>query len=247
MESFYVLREQEPVARAGHSILIYNLQYPENTPQTRFVVSGQRISDMAPDELGIRPGEFALAKWSTSDGLVLAGSGQARYVGSPEGMLPTAPDDVLGVEGLFDARRIISSIESDADLCRSFLTPAGFAMSDPIPNAAGLELVAVDVRPAGVALEVISYWKVNSEVATPLAQFIHAWDEAGELLAQADGWHVAARGLEIGDLVVNRARLILDHETGLQLQLGLYSPATLERFAFTLSDSETTDRLILDC
>ncbi len=244
---FAFFREREPVGRAGHSILIYNLQYPQETPHDRVVVSGQRISDLSPDKLGIQPGEFTLAKWSTSDGLVLAGSGQARYVGSLEGMLSTTPDDVLEVEGLFDARRIIFSIESDADLCRSFLTPAGFAMSDPIPNTAGLELVAVDVRPAGATLDVFSYWKVNAEVATPLVQFIHAWDAAGELHAQADGWHVAERGLEIGDLVVNRARLILGDETELQLQLGLYSPATLERFAFTLSDSETTDRLILDC
>lgn len=57
---------QEPVARAGYSINLYEV-VDDATAVRPITVVGRSVSDMTPEELGIAPGERVVVKWTQSD------------------------------------------------------------------------------------------------------------------------------------------------------------------------------------
>jgi len=57
---------RDPIAKAGYSINLYKVTYPETMPTEPKVVIGKPVADMDPEEIGIRPGERVLVKWTES-------------------------------------------------------------------------------------------------------------------------------------------------------------------------------------
>ncbi|MFQ5409790.1 MAG: ArnT family glycosyltransferase, partial [Anaerolineales bacterium] len=252
-------REREPDGRAGYSILIYNVAYPDEEPE-RVVIAERRVSDMTPEELGIQAPHLTRVKWSSGpvsstgrgDALVLAGAGPARYIDVRPDLLADAwatrfRAGLLLPNALFDARGLIDSIVHGDELCRAARTPEGAPVALPVVNAAGLELLGIDATLTDELL-VTSYWRVVGRVAAPLAEFVHLLAQDGAIASQFDGWGSAARGLEVGDLVLQRSPLAAPEAgVGAVLQLGLYSPQTLQRYEFAEDGRTVADRLLLNC
>ena len=59
----------EPVACAGYSICLYHVEYPDEWPVDRVVVSdGRSVSDIPPEQLGVADGRRLIAKWVQAPG-----------------------------------------------------------------------------------------------------------------------------------------------------------------------------------
>jgi hypothetical protein len=66
VDLYAYFRDKEPVARAGHSINLYHVDYEEDTPVRRTVVTGTTVADLSPEALGVEPGTRLITKWSAS-------------------------------------------------------------------------------------------------------------------------------------------------------------------------------------
>ena len=129
----------------------------------------------------------------------------------------------------------------------------------PIAFDNGLSLVGYEVSsdraprhgdavPAGQALDVITYWQVTDRVSPPMTIFVHLLDSQGDIRGQHDGFGAALTTLEPGDVVAQHHVIPVDAsvEPGTyRLQVGLYNPVTLERFAARSGEAAPSDRVLL--
>ena len=202
VDIYAYFRDKEPVARAGYSINLYEVTYPPQTPLARTVVTGEAVADVSPQVLGVTPGGRLVAKWTAS----------------PETTIVPAGRDVA--------------------------LPAGFQRVDADFGGA-FTLWGYDAQPAqagpGAPLHVTLFWRVGSAEAPtpapatgpPLAAFVHlSAEDPGQILAQYDGWETALRGLERGDVIVQRVTLTVPQDAAAgayYLRAGLYSPQSGQR------------------
>jgi hypothetical protein len=216
-----------PDGRAGRSILIYHLEYPDDVPVDRAVVIGPDVSAVDPDRLGLEEGHQLVTKWAGPGGFVLAGSGPARYVVEVE--VPDSPlvAAVLDLAGPVDASLLLEQIpdsptpttpeEVDVDLPTLF---------EGGPALMGWALDSEQATPGGT-IYLVTYWLVEEELFPPLAVFVHLLGEDGIPIAQWDGWPVATDGLEVGDIVILSHPLVIPQDStpgSLPIQVGLYRP-----------------------
>jgi hypothetical protein len=80
----------------------------------------------------------------------------------------------------------------------------------------------------------LTYWRVIAAANESRRFFLHAVDEAGELVAQDDGLDAPATYWQVGDILVQAHLLKLETAVPVQLQLGVYEPQTGRRL--TLPD-----------
>ncbi|MBN1178792.1 MAG: glycosyltransferase family 39 protein [Anaerolineae bacterium] len=241
---YAAFRDREPDARAGRSILIYEVEYPAGTPVDRTVVVGPGVSALTPEELGLVEGHRLVTKWSAAGGIVLAAGGPARYVvrdAVPEAG-PVA--DVLAAGPVVDARPFLERIPAAAQPT----TPEGEPVALPAAFDGGPALVGWSLAPEtlvpGQSVTLVTYWRVAGPLPTPLAVFVHVLGSDGLPVTQWDGWPVAASGLEQGDVIVLAHPLPLPGELAggtYTLQVGLYRPPHGPRL-----EVAGGDRLILD-
>jgi hypothetical protein len=103
---------------------------------------------------------------------------------------------------------------------------------------------------AGDAFQVITVWRVLAEVKPPVAIFVHLLDAEGQLVAGWDGLDVAPLGWESGDVFVQTHHLTVPADAPPEfylLELGIYSPETLERWSLfaSVDEAATADRVLL--
>jgi hypothetical protein len=203
VDMYAFFRELEPVDRAGYSINLYRVDYPDETEVVRTLVTGRSVSDVPPAELGVAPGRRVVAKWSASPATTITPAGD--WGGLPAGALP-----------------------SGALFARAF-TLAGYVLDHryvsgehTITFTLYWQVSDVEAIPAPAPAR-----------AGPLASFIHvSIEDPADIIAQYDGWETALTGLERGDVITQQVTLPLPADTGpgrYYLRTGLYSPQSGER------------------
>lgn len=214
-------RNQQPVARAGYSINLYEVRYPDETPVTRTVITGRRVSDLSPEELGLKPYGRLIVKWAASP--------DTTIISPSAGFNP--PDS----EFYYSLSINFSGIY---ELIGYELERVDFAPAETI----GITLY----WQAGNAPVP---WPAPSS-GPPLASFVHVWDGGEQrIVAQYDGWGAALSGVEPGDIIVQHVSLSLPADAApgaYQLTTGLYSPQTMGRFAAILPDGSREDAVELN-
>lgn len=108
---------------------------------------------------------------------------------------------------------------------------------DPITDQTTLRLEAVGLptteRREGAPLVMLTLWEVQSSLPADLALFVHMVDDAGNIVAQSDGFDTAATLLQAGDRVLQRHVLPLSSElapASFQIVVGLYGRANGRRW-----------------
>ena len=203
-------RDREPAARAGYSIYLYEVAYPPETPVVRPVVVGEPLYRLSPEALGLEAGGRVQAKWTQSAASSIYPLG--------EGFVPPADGSYHAV---------------DADFGGVF-TLLGYALAE-------------EARP-DQELPVTLYWRVGSQAmpqpaptrGAPLSAFVQVVDgDPANTVAQADGWDVALRGLEAGDIIEQHLGLPVGAEVTpgeYTLLAGLYSQQDWARLPVTTPD-----------
>ncbi|MDQ3250086.1 MAG: hypothetical protein M3Q45_12875, partial [Chloroflexota bacterium] len=204
VDLYAYFRTQQPVARAGYSIYLYQVIDPPGLPVDRTVVVGEPVVGMGADKLGVQPGRRVQVKWLTS----------AETAIYPLGVGFTPPAD-----GTYRAVNV------------------NFGDSFTLLGYTG---VPATIQP-GQTVPLTLYWQVGVRPVimpaptrgSPLSAFVHLVDgDPTAIVAQYDGWETALRGLEAGDVIVQRAPLTLGEsvQPGVySLLVGLYSPQSGER------------------
>lgn len=204
-------RGLDPVARAGYSIYLYWVEYPAAMPVDRPVIVGVPLAALSPDAVGVQPGRRLQAKWSRDAEITIFPGGN-------------------GAEAA-----VASLPRLDANF-GDVLTLLGYT-ADP-PQAA-----------PGATLHFDFFWQVGTAVLSmpaptrgaPLSFFLHVTGaDAADIVAQYDGWPVALRGLESGDIIRQPVTVTLgdDLEPGVYpLLAGLYLPQDGTRLAVVIPES----------
>ena len=196
-------REMEPVARAGYSINLYKVTYPDDMPVDRTVVTGTAVSDLTPDELGVQDGRRLIVKWAANEETQI----------SPAGEDVTLPDNFQPVNANF----------------AGMFTLLGYAVADGVARPG--EPVALTLVWRRETAEIPAPAPAKAGPLAAFVHLSGA--DPAQIVTQYDGWDTAVTGLEAGDLITQRITLWLPPgvEPGEWfLRAGLYSPQTGQRF-----------------
>jgi hypothetical protein len=195
-------RELEPVDRAGYSIYLYEVTYPEETEVVRTVVTGTAVADVTAAELGVAPGRRVVAKWSGSPATTITPAGEES--GLPVGAVPVA-----------------------VDFGGAFALLAFEVGDGPVTTGTSVELTLYWEVGSG---EVPAPAPARSGPLASFIHL--SGEDPGEIVAQYDGWETALTGLERGDVISQRVALALPAGMApgrYYLRAGLYSPQTGQR------------------
>jgi 4-amino-4-deoxy-L-arabinose transferase-like glycosyltransferase len=222
LDMYAFFGDKEPVARAGYSINLYYVDYPKEMPLVRTAVSQTAVSDISPEQLGLRPGHRLITKWSARPEIELFSAGEVVY---PHTFQPL-PDisfgpDLFALSGYVLPQTTLTPGEMIELVLYWQVETADFFHTLPLPAPTA---------------------------ASPLAAFIHlSGQDPGDIVAQYDGWDVALTGLESGDVIRYPVTLTVPSDTPsgtYYLRLGLYMPQSGARLP-AVTPTETADWVTL--
>jgi hypothetical protein len=225
VDLYAYFRDKMPVARAGHSIHLYYVDYPQDTPVDRRVVSGRPVAEFSPEQLGLLPGHRLVVKWSRSpDTRIFPGDGE----------------QAIGEDACLAAAT--GQLQPAVDFAGAF-------------SLAGYQLESAHLVPGETISLTLCWQVASAQVETPrpgylppLAAFVHVvGSETPGIVAQYDGWGTALSGLERGDQIVHQVTLALPGDLSpgaYRLLVGLYSPQSMQRLPARLPGG-TADHVVL--
>ncbi len=78
---------------------------------------------------------------------------------------------------------------------------------------------------SGEMYHLLTFWQVEDRLPADLRIFVHVIDEAGELVAQHDGFDAVPKGLRAGDTIIQHHVIDLGEAVGtsFEVQIGLYT------------------------
>ena len=97
-------------------------------------------------------------------------------------------------------------------------------------------------------IELLTYWRVLQAADPPLAIFIHLLDAHSAVVGSYDGLSVPPTSWEPGDVFIQWHSLPVEPTAPAreyQVELGFYSPATMQRLRIFQEDEAVADRLLL--
>lgn len=97
-------------------------------------------------------------------------------------------------------------------------------------------------------IELLTYWQVLHTADPPLAIFVHLLDAHSVVVGSYDGLSVSPASWEPGDVFIQWHSLPVEPTTPAgeyQLELGFYSPATMQRLPIFQEGEAVADRLLL--
>jgi hypothetical protein len=199
VDLYAYFRDKQPAGRAGYSIYVYKVDYPPEMPVDRVVVVGDPAAAKSAETLGVKPGRRVQVKWARSPETVIFSRGEGF----------AEPDDAkyhpVGAE------------------FAGALTLVGYLQEPDSPKP-------------GETVRFVLFWRVGSQPVempaptrgSPLSAFLHMTEaEPWQIVAQYDGWPVALRGLEEGDVIIHHAEMEVSDQVKpgeYHLLAGLYSP-----------------------
>ncbi len=196
-------RDREPVARAGYSINLYEVTYPDDMLLDRVVVTGTAVSDIPPDELGVQDGRRLITKWTANENTQISAVGEE--IALPANFQPVKVNfaDIFTLLGY----AVDDGELQPGDSVELTLVWRRETAQIPMPAPAKAGPLAAFVHLSGA--------------------------DPAQIVAQYDGWDTAVTTLEPGDVITQKITLWPppDIEAGEWfLRAGLYSPQTGQRF-----------------
>lgn len=211
-------RDMEPVAQAGYSINLYEVQYPEETSIKRDVIIDQAVWDMPAEQFSHLPDQRLALKWTQS--------ANTEFTRPEANAILPANLQAIGAE------------------FGEALSLLGFVIDQPQVNAGeGLAMTMVwQVLGADIPMP-----SPTTADPLAVFVHIASVGDASDIVAQYDGWETAWAGLEAGDIIIQNIQIQIPEDTpsGLyRLYAGLYSPQSWERLLVTTA-GETADSVSL--
>lgn len=197
VDLYAYFRALTPVARAGYSIYLYQVTYPQAMAVARPLVIDTPVAQYSPAALGIGPGTRSQVKWLTSPDAAIYPLG--------DGFAP--PPEMHAAAASFDGVLMLLGYT---------LHPAALHPGDTLAMTLFWRVGQIPLAtPAPTRGNPISAF-VHVTAGSPSA-----------IVAQYDGWRTAMRGLEPGDVIAHTLAIDLPDDLlpgEYTLLVGLYSP-----------------------
>ncbi len=194
-------RQQEPVAKIGYSIFVYEV--PASAPPVDLVLSGVQLDELAPADHALLGSNDLRLHWQ------LPAQAWLQPAASPTYYALTAPPPPAFAGAL-------AQIATQPAYTLYRAQPASL-LPPPITSTFQLEasqIVAYQDAPRAVTaapgsnLPWQTFWRQAGE-PVPLQIFFHLVAADGQVVAQADGLGVVAAGWQPGDLLIQEHRVQL--------------------------------------
>ena len=236
-EQFAWFRDQEPLAKIGYSIFLYEVL--PHGPPTDVVLAGIQLDEIAPEDFARFQTNQVTPRWLNSGKAFLQPVAEDFWLVVGKGV-------ELGLVDMAVSRQQIA--ENEQYMLFSAI------LIEPIPQAGWLfglhdfETTLLDV-PFGLivndgTIQLTTRWR-NETGPVPLKIYVHLLDESDQIVAQWDGLDVAWEGWRTGDILWQQHEIPLppDLPTGqYELRMGLYDPETGDRW----QTAAGADYLLLD-
>ncbi len=274
-DTFLWFRQRQPTARIGHSIFVYEvpaegsegtvclggvqLSDLDRATADAWLRRYVHIKTFVPQTSLIWPETGPL--WLiTSD--VAPFDPALRETVMQQGRVIAEPGDYLVIH-LADTQALDRWVAALTARSQAWWSPAtAFPADEPLREAMSLPLPADFAHRVallgyksgdgplhpGEVFTVTSAWRVLDRPNPPLAIFVHLLNSEGQLVAGWDGLDVAPLSWVAGDTFVQVHHITVPAEAApgeYLLELGVYSPETLERWPIFVSATATTDRVLL--
>ena len=264
-DTFEWFRTQEPFAKAGYSIFLYQVQ--SSGPPVDVALSGVRMEQLSSEILAQFGANDLRLRWfdaSTSfvvpsePGWVIAGSDIETDFAPPDGEECFTTDSTPCVLYPPDSSTHAAVLER-IDRLRS--TSQAWTSAEPFPSTtAELSDLRIPVGLGGEVsflgyeieiadeISVSTVWRIDAQPSGPRRIFIHVLSSDGIVASQWDGLDVLVEGWHIGDTIIQRSTIPLPDDAisnSYWLQVGIYNPATLERLPVLSDEKYGTDRILL--
>ncbi len=262
---FAYFREQEPTARVGYSIFVYEV--PADGPPTALTFSGVGLPDITPQayEATVNT-NHTTSRWYDAQTSLALPPAETQWAFIGTGHLPNhpllqslyPPPAFSGEHTRPDGTTIQYNAYHWQQSPLASLNPAPPTSTatfyDPsLPQEAILTFLGHSPQlptaaHPGQSLDLLTLWQIEHPPAGPLQLFLHLTNPAGELVAQDDRWGVHPESLTAGDTVAQLHTVALppDLPAGTYtLWLGTYNPETGQRFTAIVDGQPATDSRIL--
>ncbi len=161
-----------------------------------------------------------------------------------------APDpDLLGIAGI-NPRPIYRSEGNPSYAVYNLPQIPALPLDEEITFAGKITLVGYDI--SGLedeqSIQLFFIWRVDDNLPSDLASFVHWIDSQGNLISQYDGFDAAPDTLQVNDLVIQRAILPIsgsDWDEAGSFQVGLYTRHDSNRLLRDDGPPEIRDRVII--
>lgn len=229
-------RAQTPVARIGHSILIYEVKGSESSRPA--VVLGVPMAELAEPERALLAGGASLRYYDPASGIILpwAYAADETWYASPE-----APADALRLrDGPGYVLYQLPSSGPDGGTAET--------QFDEYVRMLGHEVVA-ERTGAGIQVTVDVRWEVMRPPHRAAKTFAHLLDAEGRYVAGWDGLTAPATCWEAGDEVRQRYRFAAPGDLppgSYRIEIGWYDAETQERWPCYVGGERTGDRFLLE-
>jgi hypothetical protein len=229
-------RKQAPVARIGHSILIYEVDGGAGERQA--VVLGVPTAELAAPERAMLARGASVRSYDPASGIILprAYAADETWYAAPE-----APEDALRLRD--GPGYVVYQLPSSRP-------NGGTAEAQFGEHVRMLEHeVAAERKPSGIAMSVDVAWQVLAPPQRAAKTFAHLLDENGRYVAGWDGLAAPSTCWEAGDEVRQRYSFVAPSELppgSYRIEVGWYNVETQERWPCYVGGERIGDRFLLE-
>ncbi len=219
-DQFAWFREREPSTKIGYSIFIYDV--PARGKAIALSLSGIALPDLPP----------VLHKQLNTNGITPRWyDARTSYVHLAEGGWLVSTEPITAVGTTRDAPLTLVTTHEGLHLYQQApLTAPLYETELGQFRYANLHHVGILPQSNPQEWQVETVWQVTARPDQPLRIFVHALDEAGEIVGQSDVLDVLVEGWYEGDWFVQGHEFVVGENTAVShLRIGLYNPETGEQ------------------
>lgn len=223
-EAFAWFRTQEPLARLGNSIFLYEVQ-PRGEP-IDVVLAGLEPADLAPELRERLTGNQWQVRWVDGRNALLWPKNDGYLAIAKDEPIDEELQSYLAEQELVEQTAEQSLYELTTPLTSQGENPHPFANLLTLQKASYTITEENDVS----EIEFLTTWGVLAETSQSIKIFIHAINEREEIVAQWDGLAVEPTSWRDGDLFIHAHHLTLpEGESPNHFLIGIYDGETLDR------------------
>ncbi|MCP4421548.1 MAG: phospholipid carrier-dependent glycosyltransferase [Chloroflexi bacterium] len=223
-DAFAWFREQEPLARLGKSILLYEV-FPDGEP-VEVVLAGLEPSNLMPEVREILAGNDLRVRWI---------NGRSAMLWPKDGgwlVVAAGQEEEEEIRPFLAEAEII--IQSTDQTLYRLSEPPPFVRQEPAFFAEALALLSFNSNIIEAAdannVVILTTWEVLSQTSRPLKLFVHALDSQGQIIGQWDGLDIEPTSWQDGDIFMQRHHFHLEAgNSPSHFLVGVYDAETLDR------------------
>ncbi len=231
-DQFAWFRSQEPVAKIGYSLFIYDV--PAYSDPVDLVLSGVQVEEISQDDFARFGTNDVILHWVDLSTAFLQPANDFYWlvVNKDEAVHFFFSEWVSEYEKISETEAYLLFRVESKERGRSILQT--FSQNDHQVSLVDFSIPSESLP--GSSLMVVTQWQ-NQSPPAPMKLFVHLVDSEANVLAQWDGLSVVEEGFLQGDLLIQIQQFDIPQDLpsgSYQIRVGIYHPETEERWTTSI-------------